>query len=192
MIAMAVLHATRFTVNEYLALEDVAETKHEFMGGYIVGMAGAEPEHNQIAENAKFELSSALRDRPCRILGSDQRVLVEALGEYFYPDATVTCIEPRFVEPKPRSLVNPQVIVEVLSPSTESKDRGEKWLAYRTIPALTDYVMIASTKRELDHYHRLPDGSWTLRVLQREGTCTLGSGVALDLRKLYRLVPELA
>jgi len=76
----------------------------------------------------------------------------------------------------------------VLSDTTERKDRGEKWLAYQTIPTLTDYVMVASTQRKLEHYHRLPDGSWTLRVLQNEGTCTLANGVALELSKLYRLV----
>ena len=179
---------TRFTANEYLALEAVAEAKHEFFGGYIVAMAGAEPEHNQIAENVRAELRAGLGERPCRILGSDQRVLVEASGEYFYPDVVVTCLEPRFVLPKPRSLTNPEVIVEVLSESTERYDRFEKTAAYRSIPTLTDYVMVASTKHELVHYHRLPDGSWTIRELRGDGTCTLASGVALDLTRLYRLV----
>jgi Uma2 family endonuclease len=83
------------------------------------------------------------------------------------------------------------VIVEVLSPTTERKDRGDKWNAYRTITSLTDYIMVASTKRELDHYHRLPDGSWTLRVVTGEGTATLASGIVLDLASLYQLVPGL-
>lgn len=185
---MAVPHASRFTAKEYLALEAVADTKHEFFGGYIVAMAGAELEHNQIAQNIRAELTTALADRPCRILGSDQRVFVESVVEYFYPDVVVTCLEPVLVEPKPRSLVNPQVIVEVLSESTERYDRGDKWLAYRSIPSLTDYVMVASTKRALEHYHRLPDGSWTLRVLEQDGTSTLGNGAVLDLVRLYRLV----
>lgn len=188
---MAVPHASRFTVKEYLALEAVAETKHEYFGGYIVAMAGAEFEHNKIADNVRAELRQALGERPCDVVGSDQRVLVETVGEYFYPDIVVTCLEPVLVEPKPRSLVNPQVIVEVLSESTELKDRGEKWLAYRTIPTLTDYLMVASTKRALDHYHRLPDGTWTLRELQNTGTTTLGNGVVLDLSSLYRRVSGL-
>jgi Uma2 family endonuclease len=187
-IAMA---ASRFTVKEYLALEAIADTKHELFGGYIVAMAGAEPEHSQIAQNVRAELTNALADRPCRILGSDQRVLVETIGEYFYPDVVVTCLEARFVDPKPRSLVNPEVIVEVLSDTTERYDRGDKWLAYRTIPSLTDYVLVATKSRELDHYHRLADGSWTLRTLQREATCTLGNGAVMDLAKLYRLVSGL-
>ncbi len=142
-------------------------------------------------DNVRAELRQALGERPRDVVGSDQRVLVEAVGEYFYPDIVVTRLEPVLVEPKPRSLVNPQVIVEVLSESTELKDRGEKWLAYRTIPTLTDYLMVASTKRALDHYHRLPDGTWTLRELQNTGTTTLSNGVVLDLSSLYRRVSGL-
>lgn len=191
MAIMAVTHATRFTAKEYLALEAVAETRHEFTGGQIVAMAGAELEHNQIAQNVRTELASALADRPCHILSSDQRVLVEAIGEYFYPDVLVTCLEPHLLEPKPRSLVNPQIIVEILSETTERYDRGDKWSAYRTIASVTDYVMVSSTKRELEHYHRLPDGSWTLRLIERTGVLALGNGAVLDLDKLYRLVPGL-
>lgn len=188
MLVMVAPHPSRFTVKEYLALEAVAETKHEFFGGYIVAMAGAELDHNQIAENVRAELRSALGDRPCRILGSDQRVLAESIGEYFYPDVVVTCLDPVLVDPKPRSLVNPQVIVEVLSSSTDRYDQVEKWAAYQSIASLTDYVMVASTKRELEHYHRLPDGAWIYRALKRSGTVTLGNGAVLDLDKLYRLV----
>lgn len=188
---MAVSHESRFTVKEYLALEGVADTKHEYFAGTIVAMAGAEPEHNLVAENVRAELRSALADRRCRIFGSDQRVFVESVEEYFYPDVTAVCVEPVYVEPSPRSLTNPGVIVEVLLPTTERKDRGDKWNAYRTIPSLTDYVLVASTKRELDHYHRLPDGSWTLRVVTGDARVTLGNGVILDLARLYQLVPGL-
>lgn len=185
---MAVPRTARFTAAEYLALEAVAEIKHEYIGGDIVGMAGAEPEHNLIAGNIRDALVAALAGQRCRVFTSDQRVLVEAVGEYFYPDLVLTCVDPLYVDPKPRSLVNPQVIVEVLSDSTERKDRGEKWLAYQTITTLTDYVIVASTQHKLEHYHRLPDGSWTLRVLHDDGTCTLANGAVLDLRTLYRLV----
>ena len=185
---MVAPHTARFTVTEYLALEAVAEIKHEYIGGDILAMAGAEPEHNLIAGNVRDALASGLSERPRRIFTSDQRVIVEAVGEYFYPDVVVTCVAPVYVDPSLRSLANPQVIVEVLSDSTERKDRGEKWLAYQTIPTLTDYVMVASTRRKLEHYHRLPDGSWTLRVLHDEGTCTLANGVVLELSKLYHLV----
>jgi Uma2 family endonuclease len=167
-----------------LALEAVAEIRHEYVGGDILGMAGADLDHNQIAQNVRFELGLALRG--CRVLGSDQRVKVEATGEYFYPDGIVTCLEPKLVEPAPRSLLNPQVLLEVLSPSTETRDRGSKWLAYQTIPSLTDYVMIASDRRRVDHYQKRGDGSWAMRVLT-EGECALTPEVRLDLAALYRL-----
>lgn len=188
---MVVSYAPLFTAKEYLALESVAETKHEFCGGRILSMAGAEPEHNLIAGNVQTELKNALDDRPCWTLGSDQRIRVDAVDEYFYPDTSVTCLEPEFVEPKPRSLVNPQVIVEVLSRTTERYDRGDKWSAYRTIPSLTDYVMVSSWHREIEHYQRAADGSWTSRAITQAGRCTLSNGVVLDLARVYRLAPNL-
>jgi Uma2 family endonuclease len=189
---VAAAPGTRFTVKEYLALEAVAETRHEFTGGQIVAMAGAELAHNQIAQNVRAELTVALLDRPCHILGSDQRVKVETIDEYFYPDVLVTCLEPQLVDPRPRSLLNPQIIVEVLSETTEGYDHGAKWLAYRTISTLTDYVMISSSRRELEHYQRSPDGTWSLHLVNREGTATVSNGVELAMARLYRLVPGLA
>lgn len=187
---MVVSYEPVFTVKEYLALEAVAETKHEYCGGRIVSMAGAEPEHNLIAGNIQTELKNALADHRCWILGSDQRVWAEAIGEYFYPDLSLTCLEPKFVEPNPRSLANPQIIIEVLSPSTERYDRGDKWSAYQRIASLTDYVMVASTRREIEHYQRTADGGWMLRKVTSEG-CALTNGVVLDLARVYRLVPKL-
>jgi Uma2 family endonuclease len=178
-----------FTEREYLALEAVAEMRHEFVAGSIVAMAGGELDHNQICTNVKTELVRALGDRPCRVVGSDQRVKVEATGEYFYPDALVVCREPNLVEPKPRSLTNPEVIVEVLSSSTERYDRGDKWLAYQTLPTLTDYVLVASERHRIEHYQRGSDDSWTQRVLPREAkTLTLTDGTTLEVCSLYRLV----
>src|SRR5438045_2897778 len=92
---------TSFTEKEYLALEAVAETKHELVAGQILAMAGAELDHNQICTNVKPALAAALGQRPCRVVGSDQRVKVEATAEYFYPDVVVVCGEPSLVEPNP-------------------------------------------------------------------------------------------
>src|SRR5262245_12945256 len=100
----------RFTESEYLALEGAADVRHEYIAGDIIGMAGAELDHNQIVTNVKVALTSGLRGRSCRVVGNDQRVRVEATGEYFYPDVLVTCLEPQLIEPAPRSLLNPQVI----------------------------------------------------------------------------------
>ena len=103
----------------------------------------------------------------------------------------MTSLGPQLVDPRPQSLVNPQAIVEILSESTEAYDRGAKWVAYRMIATLTDYVLVSSVRRELEHYQRRPDGTWTLQTLVGDGTCTLANGVQLALPKLYRLVPGL-
>jgi Uma2 family endonuclease len=182
---VAVASEKRFTEAEYLALEGVAESRHEFMDGDIIGMAGAELQHNLIAENVKRALGNALENQPCLVIGSDQRLKVEATHEYFYPDAMVTCLGPRLAEPAPRSLLNPQVVIEVLSPSTEARDRGRKWLAYQTISSLTDYVMLGSEMRRVEHYRRASDGSWILRA-HTEGAFTLSSGTVLELATSYK------
>ena len=181
-----------FTEREYLALETVAETRHELVGGEILGMAGAEYAHNLICHNLHLELGNALRDRGCSVLGADQRVKVEATREYLYPDVVVSCLLPELASPKPQSLLNPQIIIEVLSPSTERYDRLDKWFAYQQIPTLTDYVMVASDRRLVEHLQRGHDDTWTLRKLACDGTLTLTNGVSLAVASLYRLVPELA
>jgi len=185
---VALVAEVPFTEAEYLALEAVSETRHEFSGGRILGMAGAELAHNQVVQNVRMLLGNALLNGPCRVLGSDQRVKVEATQEYYYPDALVTCLEPRLTGPKPESLLNPQIIVEVLSGSTRGYDRADKWLAYRTIPTLTDYVLISSTAVEWEHYQRAADGTWSSHTVPKEGASTLSGGVTLQTQQLYRLV----
>lgn len=182
---VAVSNLPTFTVKEYLALESVAEIKHEYCGERILAMAGAELAHNRLVHNLHVELDRLAEH--CVTLGTDQRVLVETLSEYFYPDVLVTCLEPDLVGPAPQSLKNPQIIVEVLSPTTERYDRGDKWSAYRTISTLTDYVMVSSTRREVEHYQRATDGTWTSRTIT-DGTTTLTNGVVLDTTRLYRQV----
>lgn len=180
---MVAASTPRFTEAEYLALEGVAEIRHEFIQGDIVGMAGAELEHNQIVQNIRLAFGLQLRGRPCRVVGSDQRVLVEATREYFYPDVLVTCLEPDLVDPAPRSLRNPQIIVEVLSPSTEAKDRGTKWLAYQTIPSLTEYLTVASHVRRIEHHRRGPD-SWMVTT-RTEGQFALSNRLTLAFADAY-------
>jgi Uma2 family endonuclease len=151
-------------------------------------MAGADIGHNTIVHNLHLALGNAVAEMPCRTLGSDQRVVVESIGEYFYPDVVVTCLEPRLVDPNPPSLANPQIVVEVLSESTERYDRGDKWSAYRHIPTLTDYLMVSSTRREVEHFQRGADGSWGSRVLAGDSSSVLANGIRLELAALYRRV----
>ena len=143
-------------------MERASATKHELFGGVVVAMAGGSPRHNAICGNAIGALREALRDRPCVVLTSDQRVHVEATGLSTYPDATVLCGQARFHPHDRDTLLNPSVLVEVLSPSTEAYDRGAKFAHYRSIPSFVEYLLVSQAERRVDHYRRLEAGQWIL------------------------------
>ena len=124
----------RFTAQEYLALERKSETRNEYYNGEIFAMAGASREHNLIVGNLLRDIGNQLEDRPCESYPSDMRVSIEATGLYTYPDVAVVCGEPRFQDREVDTLLNPTVIIEVLSPSTEAYDRGVKFRHYRAHP----------------------------------------------------------
>jgi hypothetical protein len=149
-----------FTEREYLALESVAETRHEFVGGQILGMAGAEPEHNQIVHNLHVALDLALRARRCRIAGADQRVRIEATGDYVYPDVVVTCAEARYVEPAPRSLTNPTPRRRPSRGPPRRASPSSSWLPSRPSPSSAFLSRMSSMKRR---GHDLPrEAEWVL------------------------------
>ncbi len=174
------------TTAEYLALERSSPAKHEFFQGQLIGMAGASLEHNVIVANIVAELRAALRDGPCVALPSDMKVLVQATGHYYYPDASVVCGPPQFADDERDAIVNPTIVVEVLSESTERRDRGEKFHDYRSIPSCTDYLMCASTERLVEHYTREADGSWRLREYGAADVVSLrGLAVSLSVAELY-------
>jgi len=183
---VALKQTPEWSERDYLRLEERSETKHEYTGGLIVAMAGAEPAHNDITMNVAFELRSALGGRPCRVSVSDQRVKVDETGEYFYPDVLLVCGERKTVGPAPHSVTNPSVLVEVSSPSTAAYDRGHKWQAYQQIPSLTDYLVVASDRREVQHYRRTAAGSWSLDTLRSGASVTLVDGITLALDSFYR------
>ncbi len=187
---VAARQPTVFSEREYLALEAVSDTKHELVDGEIVAMAGAELEHNLICTNALALLRQGLSPRRCVVVGSDQRLKVEAHDAYFYPDVTVTCAEPQLVGPAPRSLTNPQLIIEVLSPSTEVNDRARKWFVYQQITTLTDYVLVSSTEVLVEHFQRGSD-AWLYRRLGDGDTLALSNGLTIGVAALYQLVPGL-
>lgn len=149
-----------FTEIEYLAMERVSERKHELFQGELFAMAGGSPAHNEIAGRLITQLNNALEGRRCRVFTSDQRVRVADSGLYTYPDVTVAC-GARFDEAGD-TLLNPGLIVEVLSETTEAYDRGKKFELYRTLPSLRDYVLASQTAPKLEHYAREADGSWRL------------------------------
>lgn len=158
---MAATLQTGLTVEEYLAFERGSEIKHEYHAGELFAMAGASYEHNLIAGNTFASLHAQLRGRPCRVLPSDLRVLIEDTGLFTYPDLTVICGPPQFLSNNPPdTLLNPTVIIEFLSPSTEGYDRGTKFRHYRAIQSLQEYLLIAQDARRIERYLRQEDGFW--------------------------------
>jgi Uma2 family endonuclease len=143
---------------EYLEQERMAETKSEYIAGEIFAMAGASPEHNLIVGNLIRELGNALKKRPCRVYPSDLRV--QAAEGYFYPDVTVVCGTPRFSDRD--NLINPSLIVEVLSSSTADFDMGGKFVRYRQIDSLLDYLLVSQERAHLIHYYRQDANHWLM------------------------------
>lgn len=181
-----------YTPAEYLALEREAETKHELVEGEIFAMAGATAALNQLTFNLAGELRAALAGGPCRGYSSDQRVRVPETNLYTYPDLTIVCGEPEFDPNDSDTLVNPTLIVEVLSPSTEAWDRGGKFAHYRRIPSLQEYLLVSQDRPLLERYLRQgPAGDeWLLTAVSSlEGVLTLGSiPVKLALSEIYARV----
>lgn len=152
----------------YLAVERAAEDKNEFIDGEVVAMTGASRKHNLISVNITAELRGQLKGRPCEMYAGDMRVRVPSSRLYTYPDVVVVCEEPRFEDDQLDTLLNPTLLVEVLSDSTEKYDRGKKFGFYRTIESLSDYLLIAQDERRIEHYAKRPDGRWLLAEYSSE------------------------
>jgi Uma2 family endonuclease len=152
----------RLTPEEYLTIERKAECKSEYHAGQMFAMSGASEAHNLIAGNVFAAFHAQLRNRPCKVYPSDMRVKIGFTGLYTYPDVTVVCGEVHFDDEQRDTLLNPTVIIEVLSPSTEGYDRGAKCGHYRKLESLQEYVLIAQDKHHVEHYVRQPDDQWLL------------------------------
>ena len=160
---MSALPKRYFTPEEYLELECKADYKSQYVAGEIYAMSGAQSPHVLIQCNLIGELRNLFRGKTCNVFSSDMRVRASRSEMYTYPDASALCDKPKFDHSsKPESLLNPQVIFEVLSPSTEAFDRGDKFARYRQIESLTDYVLVSSEQMRVEHYVRLEGGPWLL------------------------------
>ena len=148
------------TPYEYLILERKANYKSEYFNGEIFAMAGASKEHNLIVGNAFAELHAQLKKRPCQAYANDMRVKVSKTGLYTYPDIVVVCEKEQFDDKQKDTLLNPTLIIEVLSDSTEAYDRGEKFKQYRQLASLKEYVLISQDKYLIEHYVRQPNEQW--------------------------------
>lgn len=154
----------RFTPAEYLDRERAATTKSELVNGHVYAMAGASRRHNVIVGNLFAEIRAQLRGRPCEAYVNDMRVKVARTELYTYPDVAALRGEPRFEDEFVDTLINPSVIAEVLSDSTEKHDRGEKFAHYRRLDSLEEYVLVAQDVWRVEHYARHGD-SWVLTEL---------------------------
>lgn len=158
---MLSLPKVRVTPEEYLALDRQSEYKHEYFDGEIFAMTGASRKHNIISVNVATSLNSQLTDRDCEVYASDMRVKVSPTGLYAYPDVVV-CGSPQFEDKEIDTLLNPTVILEVLSKTTEGYDRGDKFEHYRSIESLSEVVLIAQDKHHIEHYRRQEGSQWIL------------------------------
>lgn len=178
---------TYLTPQEYLALEREAEFKSEYFRGEMFAMSGASRKHNLITTNIVVGLGQQMRGRPCEVYSSDMRVKVAATGLYTYPDVVVVCGEPKFEDAHVDTLLNPTLLVEVLSPSTAAYDRGQKFAHYRGIESLTEYVLVAQDERKVEHFAKQSDRQWLQTVVQSpEAEIELTSiQSVLRLREIY-------
>jgi Uma2 family endonuclease len=179
------------TPDAYLRAERRAATKHEYDDGLLRAMAGASREHNLIVGDTNASLIAALRPRRCETYTSDMRVAIPARAAYTYPDLVALCGEPEFTDAEVDTLLNPALIAEVLSPSTERHDRTRKFALYRAIPTLREYLLIAQDEYRIDYYRRTDEGQWFIgEATGRDAHLALviGGGVSLALADIYARV----
>lgn len=185
---MSTVEKRLLTPPEYLAKERRADYRSEFYRGEMFAMSGASWEHTLIKDNLAGEVRNQLRDGPCRVVTSDLRVKVLATGLYTYPDVVIVCDEPQFEDDVFDTLLNPRVIVEVLSDSTEKYDRGEKFAQYRQLPSVQEYVLVAQDRPLVERFVRQADDSWLLTAFDNVSqTLALESvPVRVSLMDIYR------
>lgn len=181
-----------WTAEDYLAWEREQPSRNEFVDGEIYAMTGGTFRHSLLASNLIAVLSSQLRARSCRVLGSDMRVAAPS-GLFTYPDVVIVCGGPVFTSDRDDTLTNPSVIFEVLSESTEGYDRGKKFQHYQTIPSLAHYLLVSQDEPWIDHLRKLPSGDWVLTTHRAGDRITLESiHTSLDVDDAYLKVLEVA
>jgi len=175
------------TPEQYLEIERKAEFRSEYYQGEMFAMSGATITHTALVVNIAVDLAPQLRPGPCRVYTQDLRVQVSATGLYTYPDLVIACREYRLLDARQDTLLNPVVIIEVLSESTEAYDRGKKFGHYRTLESLQEYVLVAQDRVQVERFTRQPGEQWLLTAANRlEDTIALESvGCQLHLADIY-------
>ncbi len=172
---MSTVRQPKMTEAQYLAIERAAQTKSDFYAGEMYAMAGAKRNHSLVVTNVVAALHRQLQKRPCELYSNDMRVRVSPAGLFTYPDAVVVCGRIEFLDDKDDTLLNPSLIVEVLSESTVSYDRGFKSQCYRRLPSLREYLLIEQDSVLVERYVRTSKGKWML-----EEASELGQTLALE------------
>ena len=188
---MAINPRTTLTSAEYLAFERAqTDAKHEYLNGEVIMIAGASLEHNRIVSNLVATLHGQMRGRACDVFSGDMRIHISATGLYTYPDIVALCGEPQLEDNQSDILLNPDVIMEVLSPSTEAYDRGRKFDHYRSLESLQTYVLVAQDRWQIELYQRQDTGDWLLSVVKGpEASVSLSAiGCELALADVYERV----
>jgi len=177
------------TSEEYLALERAAEYKSEYYKGEVFAFAGASEWHNLITANLVATIHRQLRSSPCRAYPSDMRISIPQTPHYTYADVVVVCGQTQLEDDFKDNLLNPIVIIEVLSPSTESYDRGKKFESYQRIASLMEYVLVSQDRPRIEQFLRQPDGRWLYSETSAEGSIKLTSiDCELSLNDVYEKV----
>lgn len=181
--------SARISVEEYMELERTADTRHEYVNGEVIAMAGETLQHNRIARNISLQLEAAFGKRPCETFIENIRVRVSPT-QYRYPDVVALCGEPVVDANRPPVLLNPAVIIEVLSPSTEQYDRDGKFMEYRQIATLTDYVLVEQDSSLVVHYARLSPTEWIVREYSdlTNRITFVALEVSITLAQIYRKI----
>lgn len=157
-----------WTLDEYLIFDRASQQKHEYLDGRVYDMVGGSEAHNVIIGNTFASLHSQLRRKPCKVYVESMRVVTPSKLATF-PDVIVVCGDVQLKDDHRDTLLNPTVIIEVLSPSTAFYDRGAKWAEYKTIPSLRDYLLIKQDEAEIEHFSRTADTEWTDNSVIRRG-----------------------
>lgn len=188
---MSAIVKPRHTLEEYFELERTSEEKYEYFNGEVFCMSGTTRNHSLIAGNILATLKSALREQGCEVHGPDLRVKTPGLPPYRYPDVSVVCEKAEFEQIGGLDvLTNPVLIIEVLSPSTEAFDRGDKFTYYKSIPSFLEYLLVAQHRPHVTHYFKRDDGKWGYEEFNDLGDTVDLSSVdcALALGEIYRAV----
>lgn len=180
----------RMTAAEYLKMERQSEHKHQFVDGQVFAMTGASRNHNRVNADLCRYVLNELDGSPCEAFFNDMRVKISELGDYVYPDAVITCDKPEFEDDVLDTLLNPQVVVEVLSESTEKYDRGKKFAGYRSLPSLHTYILISQDAARVEMFQRQDNGDWLMSVIDGlDGKLQLNEpSLSLKLADLYARV----